>query len=88
MGDDKSFGRRDAPRKPTSTAALLRVYNLEVDRQRVFVKKAEVTQSRLMFLVEALKELRADEHFVTLLRAEGLATMPADLDERIAGRTG
>lgn len=80
------FGR-PVVRKPTSTVALMRVYNQEVDRQRVFLKKAEVTQSRLMFVVEALRTLCADENFVTLLRAEGIATMPADLDGRIAGRT-
>lgn len=86
IGDETPFGRNIA-RKPTSTAALLRVYNQEADRQRVFVKKAEVTQSRLMFVVEALRTLRADENFVTLLRAEGIATMPADLDGRISGRS-
>lgn len=32
-----------------------------------------------MFVREAFRELCADEHFMTLLRAEGLETMPADL---------
>lgn len=80
------FGRKDAPKRPTSTAALMRAFQQEADRQRVFVKKAEFTQSRLMFVAEALRRLRADVNFVTLLRAEGLDGMPADLDARVTGR--
>lgn len=79
------FGRKDRSWRPNSTASLLRVYQQEADRQRVFVKKAEFTQSRLMFVVEALRRLRADEGFANLLRAEGLHSMPADLDERMSG---
>jgi hypothetical protein len=47
-------------------------------------KKAEVTQSRLLFIVEAIRELRDDENFANLLRAESLDTMPAFLEQRIA----
>lgn len=86
--DRNAFGRKEPPRRPTSTAALMRVFQQEADRQRVFVKKAEFTQSRLMFVVEALRKLRGDGNFVTLLRAEGLDTMPADLDARVSGRMG
>ncbi len=80
------FGRKDRSWRPSSTAALLRVLQQEADRKRVFVKKAEFTQSRLMFVVEALGRLRADEDFATLLRAEGLDAMPEDLDARMDGR--
>jgi len=48
------------------------------------VKKAEVTQSRLLFIVEAIRELRDDENFANLLKAERLDTMPAFLEQRIA----
>ncbi|GAA0283322.1 plasmid partitioning protein RepB C-terminal domain-containing protein [Methylorubrum aminovorans] len=83
--DDNPFGKKQT-RRPTSTAALLRVFQQEADRQRVFVKKAEVTQSRLMFVVEALRQLKKDGSFVTLLRTERLDDMPADLDARVSGR--
>jgi len=43
------------------------------------IKKAELTQSRLMFIREAFRTLRADENFMTLLRAEGLETMPVSI---------
>ncbi|WP_426218460.1 plasmid partitioning protein RepB C-terminal domain-containing protein [Methylobacterium sp. NFXW15] len=84
--DDNPYGKKHQPRRPTSTAALLRVFQQEADRQRVFVKKAEVTQSRLMFVVEALRQLKEDGNFVTLLCTENLDSMPSDLDARVSGR--
>ena len=55
--------------------------------QKLMIKKADVTQSRLLFVVEAIRTLRADEHFVTLLRAEGLETMPSYLEQSMAARS-
>ena len=40
-----------------------------------------------MFITEALRKLLNDENFVTLLRAEGLATIPKNLSDRLAART-
>ncbi|GJE79121.1 plasmid partitioning protein RepB C-terminal domain-containing protein [Methylorubrum thiocyanatum] len=84
--DANPFGRKETPRRPTSTAALLKVFQQEAGRERVLVKKAELTQSRLMFVVEAMRKLRGDAAFVALLRAERLDAMPADLDDRVSGR--
>lgn len=81
-----AFGRKDGAKRPITSEALIRVYRQEADRQKLLVKKAEVTQSRLLFVVEALRTLRADENFVTLLRAEGLETMPQFLRDRLASR--
>jgi ParB family chromosome partitioning protein len=36
-----------------------------------------------VFVTEALRTLFADENFVTLLRAEGLDTLPRNLGDRI-----
>ena len=69
-----------------SSEALVRAYEREADRQRLMIKKAEITQSRLLFVVEAVRTLLADENFVTLLRAEDLATMPRPLADLIATR--
>jgi ParB family chromosome partitioning protein len=46
--------------------------------------KTEATRSRLVFVVEALRTLLADENFVTLLRAEGLTTLPRNLANRLS----
>jgi ParB family chromosome partitioning protein len=69
-----------------SSDALVRAYEREADRQRLMIKKAEVTQNRLLFVVEAMRQLLADENFVTLLRAEGLATIPRPLGDLVAAR--
>jgi ParB family chromosome partitioning protein len=68
---------------PTSSYSLVRTYQKEVDRQRKMVLKAEHSHQRLLLVVQGLKKLFADENFVTLLRAEGLDTLPKYLAERI-----
>ena len=73
------------PAKPTriTSEALVRAYRKETERQRVLIKKANIAQSRMIFVSNALKRLLADEHFVTLLRAEGLHTLPRPLADRL-----
>ncbi len=68
-----------------TTSSLVRNYQNEVERQKLTIKKAEFTQQRLLFVIEALRQLLADEHFSNLLRAEGLDTLPKQLAERIWG---
>lgn len=81
---DRRFGRRDGATRPLTSESLIRVYRQEADRQKILIKKAEVTQSRLLFIVEALRQLRDDQNFATLLKAESLDSMPAFLEQRIA----
>jgi len=69
-----------------SSNSLIRAYREDVDRKRLLIRKANSTRDRLIFVTEALRKLFADENFVTLLRAEGLDTLPQNLAERI--RTG
>jgi ParB family chromosome partitioning protein len=83
---ESTLGRRSVPRRITTTD-LVRVYQREAEKQRLLVKKSDYVQSKLLFLVEALKDLLADEGFTTLLRAEGLAAMPRALESRIVGET-
>lgn len=72
-----------------STASLLRTYREDTDKKRLLIRKAEATRDRLIFVTEALRKLLSDEHFVTLLRAEGLDTLPKGIADRIpAGRKG
>jgi hypothetical protein len=44
--------------------------------EREMILKAERAQQRLLLVVQGLKKLFADEHFVNLLCAEGLDTLP------------
>jgi ParB family chromosome partitioning protein len=66
-----------------TAAKLVRAYRKETERQKLLVKKATLAQGRLLFVVNALKHLLADDHFATLLRAEGIHTMPRPLAERM-----
>lgn len=75
-------GRR-AGASGVSGSSLVKVYAREVDRKKLILKKSDLTQQRLLFVVSALRRLLADEHFATLLRAEGLDVMPAFLAERV-----
>jgi ParB family chromosome partitioning protein len=58
---------------------ILKIYHKEVDRKRLFTRKAEIVSSSLTFVVEAMHRLFKEDHFVTLLRAENMTSMPASL---------
>lgn len=79
---DSGLGRK-ALRRTMTTSELMRLYQREAEKQRILVKKSDFTQARLLFLVEALRDLISDEEFRTLLRAEDLATMPRPLAARV-----
>src|SRR3546814_11289538 len=79
---DRGLGRRSYAKRLTADD-LLRVYQREADKQRLLARKADFTQARLLFIVEAMKDLLADEGFTTLLPAEGLVTLPQALTTRI-----
>jgi ParB family chromosome partitioning protein len=69
--------------QPTTAAALVRAYQKEVERQKMLVKKAHLTQGRLTFIVGAMGKLLAEDHFIQLLRAEGLAHLPQPIAARL-----
>lgn len=79
---DNGLGRASTPRR-MSAADLMRLYQREAEKQRILVKKSDFAQARLLFLVEALKDLFSDDAFINLLRAEGLASLPRNLAARI-----
>jgi ParB family transcriptional regulator, chromosome partitioning protein len=79
----RRFNNRAGRSSRLTADSLVRAFRHEADRQRLLVKKAELTRNRLVFIISALQTLLADEHFVTLLRAEGLDSMPRYLAERV-----
>lgn len=82
----KAIGGRMTSRKTNgeiTTSSLVRNYQREVERQKLLVRKAETAQRNLLFIVGALRQLLADENFTTLLRAEGLDTLPQYLADRV-----
>lgn len=85
----KAQGKRSIPGvrrrsdRVQSADSLVRVYRQEVDRQKLLVKKSQLAEHRLLFIVSALKNLFHDDNFLTLLRAEELDSLPAYLAEKI-----
>ena len=82
----KGVHQRSSPRhaqRPVTSDALIRAYQRETERQQQLVKRASLTRNRLTFVSNALKRLLSDDHFVTLMRAEGFTTLPTALAERI-----
>lgn len=81
----KGLKNDNARREPgtLSSAALLRTYREDVDKKRLLIRKAEISRDRLVFVTQALRALFADENYVTLLRAEGLDTLPKNLAAHI-----
>jgi ParB family transcriptional regulator, chromosome partitioning protein len=70
---------------PTTPNAVYQAYRDDADRKQMLVQKAEATKGTLVFVAEALRSLLANEHFVALLRAEHLDTLPLNLVNRIRG---
>lgn len=70
-------------RTNVTSASLVRVYEKEVERKKLILRKADLTQKRLLFVTSALRQLLSNEHFVNLLRAEQLDVMPMYLAERV-----
>jgi ParB family chromosome partitioning protein len=80
----RGFNKNDKKTpKELSAKNLLKTYQVEVRRQTLMVKKAGVAEQRLVFVLSALRKLLADDHFRTLLRAEGINDMPRTLADRL-----
>jgi ParB family transcriptional regulator, chromosome partitioning protein len=69
--------------RPVTSDNLIRAFKKETERQKLLVKRVSLARGRLLFVATALKRLLSDDHFVALLRADGLSTLPKALAERI-----
>jgi len=85
----QTLGKAVRPRSKVRTSSeitsssLVRSYQREVERQKIFIKKSDYTQQRLLFVIGALRSLLSNENFVTLLRAENLDTVPSFIADRV-----
>jgi ParB family chromosome partitioning protein len=69
-------GTKPAAKNHTTGADLVRAYEHHTLQQRALVRRSTIITQRLAVLTSSLRRVLADDHFVTLLRAEGLRTMP------------
>lgn len=84
----KAMGKTLRPSGARTTSkvtgdAVVRAFRKEQDRQREALKKAALCEKRLLFTVNAMRLLIRDEHFLTLLRAEGLVELPQYLADAV-----
>lgn len=77
-------GGRSSGSVTVSTQDVMKIYQKEVDRKRLLTRKAEIANNKLLFIMEALRRLFQEEHFNTLLRAEGLSTVPKPLADLLS----
>lgn len=78
-------GPRERAERTMSTDELLKTFQKETMKQKMIVQKAKICETRLLFAVSALRQLFQDDHFGTLLRAEGLDSLPHYLAEQLEG---
>jgi ParB family chromosome partitioning protein len=83
-----AHGKRYLPGNSTPTdkatpKKLLKTYQSEVRRQKVMIQKANIQEQRLLLITSALKRILVDEHFRTLLRAEGILDIPKAIADRL-----
>lgn len=75
-GKQRGATRTQQPRVRMTSAALVRAYRAEAERQQDMIRRAQSTRGSLLFLDAAFQSLLKDENFLTLLRAEGLESLP------------
>jgi len=82
----KERGMREGRRQLTGSD-VVKAFERETDRKKLLIRKANAVSDRLVFITQALRQLLADDHFHTLLRAEGLQTLPKGIAERMNDRS-
>lgn len=78
---NRGSGPRSHSSASISAQDVMKVYQKEADRKRLLSRKADITNRHLLFVLEALKRLLQEDHFTTLLRAEGLNTLPKPISD-------
>ncbi|MGX8012753.1 plasmid partitioning protein RepB C-terminal domain-containing protein [Mesorhizobium sp. ORM8.1] len=76
------------PQKPLHPYLLRRTYKRHCERMRRFIHETNAMRERIETIVEVLRRLMLVDMFRAVLKEERLATMPAELAERIAGSRG
>jgi ParB family chromosome partitioning protein len=73
---------------PVTANSLIKAYQRQADKQKALAKQASLARNRLRLLIAAMQRLMKDEHFTTLLRAEGLSTLPRQITDKVSETEG
>ncbi len=85
-GIRKGVYRRGAQHRPSSAEDVIAAYKQDVNKKKILVRKSEMVNNNLLFIVEAIKRLYSDDNFKTLLKAEGLTSFPKTIAEMLEQR--
>ncbi|RUS66701.1 Chromosome-partitioning protein Spo0J [Saezia sanguinis] len=84
-----SIGTGSQKKKKKMTAAdFRRLFEQEAGRQQLMIKKATYTHDRVVFSIQALKELLSINSFMQLLKREQLSSMPKLIQTRLQQMKG
>jgi ParB family chromosome partitioning protein len=76
-------GKTSPTRRKLTGESLVQEYKQKIREQTALVVKANRTRDRLILLTSAVRALFLDENFRTLLKAEGVQSVPAELAGRL-----
>jgi len=80
-------GWRDRPAagqgEKISSRTLVDAYEKDASRKQLLITRANEAETRLRFVVTAMKQLLADKSFVTLLKMDDLLTLPQFLADMV-----
>ena len=79
----RAMGKAAHTQRRLTGKALVREYQSQIREQKTLIRKANSVKDQLLLLISVFRQLLADEHFVTLLRAEQLQDMPEQLAARL-----
>ena len=78
------LGKAPPTHRKLTGESLVQEYKQKIREQTALVVKANRTRDRLILLTTAARILFADENFRTLLKAEGVQSLPAELAGRLS----
>jgi ParB family chromosome partitioning protein len=81
-----SVGEGHVRDEPVTVQKVMRVFQVQSNKHRVLVRKAKLSETRMLFIVTAMKSLLADDNFVTLLRAELLDSLLKEIVDQVNGK--
>lgn len=87
---DKLRGMHSGPasknptkKKPLTLVQARRMFAQEAEKHRIVIQRAEFANERVVFLVQAFKQLVGNNEFISLLKRQGIESMPAQLSRKI-----
>lgn len=79
----KNFRPGTRAHKPLSPADLNKIYEQEINKKMLLIRKADKVESTLIFLIESFRKLLNDVNFTNLLKAEHLEKVPQFISEKV-----